>query len=87
MKVLFVRAIIENRVNLQGIAEKMEVGGSKQQQHHKINNVILKNVSVAFKAMDDRQLLQRTAKAQNILRQKMIFSMGICFLFGLFKGA
>lgn len=27
MKVLFVRAIIENRVNLQGIAEQMGVGG------------------------------------------------------------
>lgn len=48
MKVLFVRAVRENRVNLQGIAEQIEVGGSKQQEYHKGNNVILKNATVAF---------------------------------------
>lgn len=50
MKALFVRAIIENRVNLQGITEQIEVGGSKQREHHKDNNVILRNLAVAFSA-------------------------------------
>lgn len=48
MKVLFVRAIIENRVNLQGIAEQIggaELAGSKQQEYHKDRNVIVKNAA------------------------------------------
>lgn len=39
---------MENGVNLQGITEQIEDGGSKQQEYHKDNNVILRNVTVAF---------------------------------------
>lgn len=50
MEVMFVRAIIENRVNLQGTAQLIEVGGSKQEEYHKGKDVILRNVTVVFGA-------------------------------------
>lgn len=50
MKVQFLRAIMENRVNLQGIAEEIDVGGLNRQEHSKDKKVILRDVTVAFSA-------------------------------------
>lgn len=66
MKVLFVRAIIENRVNLQGIAEQMGggVAGSTQQEHHKDRNVIVKNVAKRILCKLRPQMIPRTVKVK-----------------------
>lgn len=68
MKVLFVRAIIENRVNLQGIAEQMGVGGgvagSTQQEHHKDRNVIVKNVAKGILCKLWPQMIPRIVKVK-----------------------